>query len=208
MAEFELIDNQEEAEEGNKNLKGFFKTVISFVQLLIVAFLLAVFTWLFIATPHQVYGYSMEPNFHNKSFVIASRLAYKFGEPNRGDIVIFKRTEYKDYIKRIIGLPGESIMIKDCGIYIDGVMLDESEYLAPDVCTRGGRFLQDSTQQKTYEIVVPKDEYFLIGDNRSGSTDSRDFGPQSVDLFKGRALVVFSSGVDKKVFWVDKIQYN
>jgi signal peptidase I len=208
MSEFEIIEDNSTADSKGNPLRGVAKTFVNFVQIFVISFLLAVFTWLFVATPHQVYGYSMEPNFHNGSFVIASRLSYRFGEPHRGDVVIFKRTEYKDYIKRVIGLPGEKVMIKNCHVYIDGIQLDESDYLASDVCTKGGTFLQESSEEDDYEIVIPQDKYLLLGDNRTGSTDSRDFGPQELNLFKGRALIVFSTGIDKKIFWVERLHYD
>lgn len=181
---------------------------MSVIEPIIISFLLVIFTWLFLATPHEVFGESMEPNFHNKSFVVASKLTYKFGDPQRGDVIIFKRTENKDYIKRVIGLPGEKIRIEDCAIYINDILLNETDYIASNVCTNGGDYLHTSNSERKNEIIIPDNKYFLIGDNRNGSTDSRDFGPQDISLFKGKAIIVFSGGIQKQLFTVRRPEYN
>ena len=210
MSEFELVKDESLTNEVLKKGKtqNLLKKILSIIEPIIISFLLAIFTWLFLATPHEVLGQSMEPNVHDKSFVVAAKLAYKFGEPKRGDIVIFKRTETKDYIKRVIGLPGERIRIEKCKIYINDIQLDESAYLAQTVCTKGGSYLETSDDTHKYEIVVPENKYFLVGDNRGGSTDCRDFGPQDISLFKGKAVIVFSGGVKKQVFTISRPKYN
>lgn len=219
MSEFDIVQNEPVEEQPVKEPKGiakFLKTlgivsagsVVSFFETFIVTFLLAIFIWLFVATPHEVDGFSMEPNFHDKSFVVATKLSYKFAEPQRGDVVIVKITESKDYIKRVIGLPGERIMIYDCKVYINDKILDESEYLSKDKCTEGGNYLATSTDSKKVEITVPEGKYFLMGDNRTGSTDSRAFGPLSIDAIKGKAFFVISSKGDPRVFIVPDVKYE
>ncbi|HOU75665.1 MAG TPA: signal peptidase I [Candidatus Dojkabacteria bacterium] len=210
MSDFELVKDETLTNEVLKTSKGknVLKKVLGIIEPIIISFLLAIFSWLFLATPHEVFGQSMEPNVHDKSFVVAAKLAYKFGDPQRGDVIIFKRTETRDYIKRVIGLPGEKIRIEDCKIYINDSPLDESAYLANSVCTLGGSYLETSTDQQRYEIIVPENKYFVVGDNRNGSTDSRDFGPQDISLFKGKAVIVFSGGVKKQVFTISRPKYN
>jgi len=206
MSEFEIIeqdpgDSKQNKDKYRKVLDGF----LALVEPLIISGLLAIFAWLFIATPHEVDGSSMEPNFHDTSFVVALKLAYKFKTPQRGDVIIFKRSETRDFIKRVIGLPGETISIKECGVYINGTKLDESDYLASDVCTYTGifQYLLDDGQ----EYIIPEDSYIVLGDNRQGSTDSRDFGAIEISRIKGRAFFVISSGEGKKMFIVPREEY-
>ncbi|MBN1374032.1 signal peptidase I [Candidatus Dojkabacteria bacterium] len=206
MSEFELRGDKSPEQSPQKNpIIKFFSSILWFIQPLLISFLIAVFAWLFLATPHEVLGSSMEPNIHDKSFVVASKQTYNFRKPNRGEIVIFERTEYRDYIKRVIGLPGETIAIKDCHFYINGKLLDESVYISPDICTPGGAFLKEGDEN---QFVIPEGYYFLVGDNRTGSTDSRDIGAVSLDLFKGKASIVFSSGPDRRIFFIKEPEYK
>lgn len=111
-------------------------------------------------------GDSMEPSFHNGEYLIVSKLDYRVGSPGRGDVIVFHppASPKELYIKRIIGLPGEKIEITDGKIYIDGKLLEESAYISP------------TKYQSSYSKVVPADHYFVLGDNRSHSSDSRVFG--------------------------------
>jgi len=110
----------------------------------------------------------MEPNLHEGQRIIISKIVYWFHEPERGDIIVFPNPNNPDeeYIKRIIGLPGETVEIKDGVVYIhqtDGntLILDESEYI------------DDPTNEDYSSDVIPEDEYFVMGDNRNNSYDSR-----------------------------------
>lgn len=115
----------------------------------------------------------MFPNFHDKEYVLTNLITLRLGPLVRGDVIVFKAPPdpEKDFIKRIIGLPGDTVMIKDGNVYVNGELYDESGYLRPDVRTYGGTFLKENDT-----ITVPADEYFTMGDNRPYSSDSREWG--------------------------------
>lgn len=139
----------------------------------------------FLIKPFYVKGASMEPSFYDREYLIIDELSYRLGEPERGDSVVFKYPidPSQFFIKRIIGMPGERVKISDGAVTIynqsnpEGIILNEP-YLAPGVKT-----LQDTdTELKT-------DEYFLLGDNRTASLDSRAFGPVKRHFIVGRTLL-------------------
>lgn len=122
---------------------------------------------------------SMEPTIHTDDFIFGNRLAYKFKEPKRGDIIIFNHaTDYNSskmrLIKRVIGLPGDTVIITDGHVYINGELYDESKYLSDSVTTYA--YYNDDPNDPTHdyrEYVVPQGHYFVLGDNRENSRDSR-----------------------------------
>ncbi len=120
---------------------------------------------------------SMEPNLHEGQRLLVSKVAYAFGEPQRGDIIIFPPPgieSEKDYIKRVIGLPGDTVQIIDGTVYVNNVPLEE-----PYITNSGSGFMT--------EITVPVGEYFVLGDNRTNSSDSRSFGTVPGDTIVGKA---------------------
>lgn len=141
----------------------------------------------FLIQPFYVKGASMEPNFFDKEYLIINEISYRFYEPKRGDIVVFRypRNPQEYFIKRIIGLPEEKIQIKDRSVYIynknnpDGVKLEEP-YLTTDAKT-------DSMSEEI--ISIGKDEYYVLGDNRSFSKDSRSFGAVDRSFVIGKVLL-------------------
>ncbi|MCX6726015.1 MAG: signal peptidase I [Candidatus Shapirobacteria bacterium] len=143
------------------------------VETIVIALAIFVIIYLFLFQPHQVRGSSMFPNFHDNDYLLTDKISYRLNEPKRGEVVIFiapKNEEY-DYIKRIIGLPKEKVSInKNNQILINDQKLDEY-YLPAGTETFGGAFLEAG---KT--VTIPDDEYFVMGDNRSHSSDSRDWG--------------------------------
>lgn len=158
--------------------------IFDFLQGIVAIAAVMVMIYLFIMSPQEVSGHSMEPNFQNGDYILTNKVIYKIKDPQRGDIVIFKSPSNKDidYIKRIIGLPGETVMLKEQHFYINGNLLEERyEYNKP---VYGGTFLQEGV-----EIVVPEEHYFVSGDNRPGSADSREFGPVSKYDFIGQAFL-------------------
>ncbi len=160
--------------------------VFNTIEAVVIALALSIIFYLFVATPHEVVGRSMMPSFQSGEYLIGNKIGYKFGEPQRGDVIIFEYDEHTDYIKRIIGLPEESISIQNGQIHINNQRLDESEYLESSVLTRGGDYLQEGST-----INIPASHYFVCGDNRNNSSDSRDFGIIRRDQIKGRAFLVY-----------------
>lgn len=158
---------------------------------IIETLLLAVVIWLavnFTTARYVVEGQSMEPNLHTGQFLIVSRLAYmniaglSLGEPQRGDIIVFDfpNNPSDDYVKRIIGLPGETVMIdQDGSVFVDGQRIVEP-YLSTE--SYGNRI-------GTWE--VPKDSYFVVGDNRNHSSDSRSWGMLAQKYIVGKAWISY-----------------
>ncbi len=160
--------------------------VFNTIEAVVIALALSIIFYLFIATPHEVVGRSMLPNFQNGEYLIGNKIGYKFTEPRRGDVVIFEYNEHTDYIKRIVGLPGEEISLQNGKVHINNQLLDESAYLDDSVLTLGGDALQEGTS-----IHIPEQQYFVVGDNRPNSSDSRDFGTISKEKIKGKAWLVY-----------------
>jgi len=127
----------------------------------------------------RIDGSSMEPNLHHGEFVIVSKINYRFGEPERGDVVVFDfpRNITQEYIKRVIGLSGEHILIEDGNVYVNEIMLSEP-YLIMEPQYEG-------------EWVVPEDTLFVLGDNRNNSSDSHTWGMVPLNNVIGEALVVY-----------------
>lgn len=169
-------------------MAGIIRSIISFfldfIETAVVALALFVIVYLFVFQPHQVKGNSMYPNFHDAEYLLTNKITYKVGEPKRGDVIIFKapKNEDYDYIKRIIGLPGETIKISKGQVYINNELLQEEAYLDESVKTRAGLFL---SEDQNYSI--PQGEYFAFGDNREHSSDSRDWGGIPTSNIIGKA---------------------
>ncbi len=177
------------------------RNIFETVQLFVVALAFVVFLYLFIASPHEVIGRSMEDNFYDAEYLVADKIGYKLFTPKRGDVVIFQKTETIDYIKRVIGIPDDRVEVRDGHFYINGEILDEADYLDGDVYTEPGNFLSEG---EIYE--VPEGKVFVAGDNREHSSDSRAFGPVEISVIKGRALFVYWPIPHLK--WVFRPNYN
>ena len=160
---------------------NFFMDIIETVVVALSVFLIV---YLFLMQPHQVNGQSMEPNFEDKEYLLTDKVSYKTRTPQRGEVVVFHAPPEAgcpkgtgcDFVKRIIGLPGDTIELKDGRIFVNGFMLDE-DYIPVGVKTQAGAY--SSRGASTLAI----DEYFVVGDNRNHSSDSRVWGPiQSGDI--------------------------
>lgn len=166
-------------------IKNIFSAFFDFLQGIVVILAIMVMIYLFIMSPQEINGASMEPTFHNKEFILTNKIEYKLHDPQRGDVVIFKSPRNKDidYIKRIIGVPGDRVGLKGGTYYVNGERLFEP-YLAANTYISGGNYLREDS-----EIIVPKGRYFVSGDNRGHSSDSREFGPIPKEDFIGKALL-------------------
>lgn len=130
----------------------------------------------------------MDPTFFDKQYILTNIIGLKFSKPERGDVIVFKSPPdpEKDYIKRVIGIPGDTVMIKDGDVYVNGALLDQSLFLKVPVKTYGGSFLRESEA-----VTVPVDSYFVMGDNRSGSSDSREWGFIPLKSLIGQSFLVY-----------------
>ena len=150
--------------EKKPRLRGrIIREIISYVFIIAAAFVLAVLTNRFLIVNAKIPSGSMIPTIKEGNRIIGNRLAYINSDPKRGDVVVFyyPDDESQKFIKRIIGLPGETIYISDGIVYIDGQPLDESDYLTVETYGVSGPF------------TIPDNCYFMMGDNRNSSNDSR-----------------------------------
>jgi len=130
----------------------------------------------------------MYPNFYDKEYILTNIIALHFNDPKLGDVVVFKSPENpdKDFIKRVIGTPGDTILIKNGSVFINGKLIDEGAYLSSSVKTNPGQFVREDLEVKT-----PEDEYFVLGDNRSNSSDSREWGFVPKKYIVGKSFFVY-----------------
>lgn len=142
----------------------------------------------FLIRPFEVNGASMFPTFKNGEFVFTNLLSQRFGPFQRGDVIVFKAppSQDKDYIKRIIGLPGDTIKIQNGSVYLNGKKLNESAYLSSSVVTGARGFAHEGE-----DVKVSPQNYFVMGDNRVYSSDSRDWGLVSFDKVIGKSEFVY-----------------
>ena len=160
-------------------LKNWFQIAKSVDILLILGLLFRSF----ILQPFLVEGNSMEPNFHNQEFLMVDRISHKLTPPKRGEVIIFRfpKNTSEDYIKRIIGLPGENIKIENSQVFVNDIPLTEN-YLPINTQTNTA-----SDVQNTFSLTLNQNEYFVLGDNRNNSSDSRDWGTVPKTNIIGRA---------------------
>jgi len=183
-------------------IKRIIASIFDFLQGIVVILAIFVMIYLFIMSPQEINGQSMEPTFFNAEYILTNKVTYKFRTPQRGDVIIFKspRNKEVDYIKRIIGLPGDTILLQNNTFFVNGVPIEEP-YLRPNTATFGGSFLHEGE-----EIVVPPEELFVAGDNRPHSSDSREFGPIPITDIIGVAILRYYPF--DKVGVVENPKYN
>jgi signal peptidase I len=147
-----------------------------------IVFILVVYALINLASARfMVLGISMEPSFVEGQLLVVSRLHYLMGEPQRGDIVVFHYPDVstEDYIKRIIGLPGDVVEIRGTLVYVNGEILEEL-------------YIQEPCQPQNCEPLIWRldgKEYFVMGDNRNHSSDSRAFGPILREYLIGKVVL-------------------
>ncbi len=166
----------------NSSFGGF---VVELVKIVVIALAIIIPIRTFILQPFYVKGASMEPTFHDNEYLIIDELSYRLHQPQRGDVVVLRNPALGEFlIKRLIGLPNERIVINDGKItiynaaHVDGVVLNEQEYLSPTIQTFGN-----------LDTTLTGDQYFVLGDNRPASLDSRSFGPIPRQDIIGRTAV-------------------
>lgn len=168
------------------------KFLLEFIQSIVLALAVFVLFYLFVAQPNEVKGSSMYPTFKDKEYLLTEKISYELGDPKRGDVVIFKAPASEpcsadecEYIKRVIGIPGDKVMVKEGDVYVNGEMLDQS-FLPEKVYTSQGEYMEEGVEK-----VVPEGQYLCFGDNRPNSRDGREFGPIDRDLIIGKAFVKY-----------------
>jgi signal peptidase I len=154
----------------------------SWLRDMVVSIVVSAFIIIFLYQPVRVEGTSMLPMLEDQDRLFINKMAYKLGEIHRGDVVVFlyPHDHTKSYIKRVIALPGDDLRIDHGQVYVNGRAIAEKYVPA--------RFTDDRSQPG---LVIPDNEYFVMGDHRSISSDSRDFGPVERNLIYGKAAFVY-----------------
>lgn len=169
-------------------LRKVFYFLIDIVQTALVAAAIFLVIYIFLARPFQVNGDSMFPTFEDKEYVLTNLIVKRFEDPKRGDVIVFKAPldKEKDFIKRVIAVPGDTITIKDGSVYLNGLLLDEEAYLKPDVKTFSGSFVREGV-----DLTIHPNNFFVMGDNRPFSSDSREWGFVDKELIIGKSFLLY-----------------
>ncbi len=161
--------------------RRFVHLVRELLETILPAILIALLLNVFVGQATRVQGQSMEPNLHTDQRLVVEKMSYRFHGPRRGDIVVIRVPSQGEdlLIKRVVGLPGETVEIHDGQVYIDGQLLDEP-------------YTNGSTRQgRIGRVIVPALQVFVMGDNRDHSNDSRSFGPVPIENIVGRAWLSY-----------------
>lgn len=175
------MEKTQEIAEEKVEKKEDWRDVLRFI---IISLLIVIPIRMYIAKPFIVDGLSMFPTFHNGDYLIVDQISYLTGSPSRGDVVVLKPPidESKYFIKRLIGLPGDTVSINGSEVKISnkehplGVIIDEP-------------YVENKGNDNNLLFTVPEDQYFVMGDNRTASYDSRNWGFLPKKDMVGRALV-------------------
>jgi len=164
-----------------RNLWLFF---LDFLETIVVSLAIFAVVYIFLFQPHQVDGQSMVPNFQNGQYILTDKISYRIHPPTRGDVVVFHSPQDAsvDFIKRIIGVPGDTVKVSRGYVYLNDVKLKETYINDPGEVT-SGKF---GTESLTIE--VPPGQYYVMGDNRLHSSDSREWGLVTINEIVGRAF--------------------
>jgi signal peptidase I len=177
----------------NEKQRSQMRAVWEWVFVVVVAIGAAMFIRLFLFQQYYIDGPSMQTTLMPQDRVLVNKMSYKLHDIHRGDVIVFDRVtnevQHDDLIKRVIGLPGETLEIRSCVVYINGVELAEP-YLNPEQTSQIDPSARCGTNTGKAPFVVPDDQIFVMGDNRVQSLDSRVFGPIDTDKVRGRAFVV------------------
>lgn len=169
----------------HKKAFDFFSDTLQTFLIAVAVFLVIYF---FVARPFQVSGESMYPTYQDKEYIFTNIIGLKLGPVKRGDVVVFKAPtdQSKDFIKRVVGLPGDTISLKGGYVYLNDQKFDEMSYLPDNVRTYGESFLKENET-----ITVPSETVFVMGDNRPYSSDSREWGLLKQKDIIGKSFFVY-----------------
>ncbi|MEX2028838.1 MAG: signal peptidase I [Candidatus Curtissbacteria bacterium] len=162
------------------SLKSFLvDTFREVAQTIVVSLAIFFFVYILLVQPHRVKGESMVPNFADGELLLTEKVTYRIYKPARGDVIVFKAPGPRnaDFIKRIIGLPGENVKIENGTIFINDQKLNEP--------------YETQQTQGSVNVKLEEGQYFVLGDNRASSSDSRVFGPIARNSITGRSWLVY-----------------
>ena len=187
-------------------VRSFSAFFLDLVETIVIGLSLFLVVYLFFMQPHQVNGQSMVPTFQSGEYVLTDKVSYKLGQPERGDIVVFHAPPAAncpvgtgcDFIKRVLGVPGGTVEVRDDAIIVNGQALTEP-YIHDEFETLPGAFTRDRA------ITLGADEYFVSGDNRPYSSDSRAWGPIQKRDIVGKAF--FRYWPADKVGSISRVEY-
>lgn len=179
---------------------------LDMVETIVIALSIFLVIYLFLMQPHQVSGLSMFPNFHDKEYILTDKVSYKLGDPKRGDVVVFHAPAAAncpqgtgcDFIKRVIAVPGETIELRDHVYYVNGQPLPEP-YIPEENVTNPGPYIEGRV------MTMGPDDYFVTGDNRPHSSDSRVWGPITKEEIVGRGF--FRYWPTDRIGFLPKVTY-
>ncbi len=169
-------------------IRKIYAFLVDTIQSILIAASVFLVIYIFLFRPFQVTGDSMFPNFYNNEYVLTNLITLRFGSVVRGDVIVFKAPPdpTKDFIKRVIGMPGDTVMVKNGDVYVNDQKLDESSYLKDTVHTYAGSFIQDGVP-----VTVPQGNYLVMGDNRPYSSDSREWGFVPEENIIGKSFFIY-----------------
>lgn len=169
---------QEPLAEPPSNRIGLAKLLVDLIETILLAVLLFIGINA-VSARIRVDGFSMLPTLQSHQYVLVNRLAYKLGNPQTGDVIVFHypRDPQQEYIKRVIGLPGDRVQIANGEVRVNGQLIDEPYIAAAPIYQT--------------EWNVPADSLFVLGDNRNNSSDSHNWGPVPIDYVVGKAILVY-----------------
>ena len=177
----------------NEKQRSQMRAVWEWVFVVVVAIGAAMLIRMFLFQQYYIDGPSMQTTLMPEDRVLVNKMSYKLHDIHRGDVIVFDRVtnevQHDDLIKRVLGLPGETLEIRSCVVYINGVQVEEP-YLNPEQMSQIEPSVRCGSHTDMAPVVVPDEQVFVMGDNRVQSFDSRDFGPIDTDKVRGRAFVV------------------
>lgn len=167
-----------ETHPGIRDFKLAFE-IKSWLRDILVAFAIAIFIVVFVIQPVKVEGTSMQPRLADQERIFVNRFIYQFADIARGDVIVFSypRDRSKSFIKRVVGVPGDAIEIRDGAVVVNGERVDEP-YIKPEYMDT----------RSFPRVVVPEGQYFVLGDHRNSSNDSRNWGFVAEGLIYGKAF--------------------
>jgi len=177
-------ESEEDFEKPKSGFTKLVEIVFTFLESIALGGAFFVVVYLFIMQPHQVKGNSMYPTYHDKEYILTDKISYKLRLPERGEVIILKSPKNPDidFIKRVVGMPGETIEITNGQVLVNKQEIKEQYYQGKTPTFPGG-FIKEGQ-----EVVVPENMFFVMGDNRPGSSDSREFGFVPFDNIVGRVF--------------------